>query len=148
MATNPMVAQGVLNRVRCSVVVPNFTSLNITAPYMGRSFAKIEFEGNFVEQIGTGTGAVNSPEPYVFATVTVGLLRTQALAANWAAQFQTNSGIGPITIHSDTSAFPPITVSNAVIRHLDPGAYDGTDPVVRLALRGEFYINNDLWSYA
>lgn len=144
---NPQIQQGVLNRVRCSVIVPNFTNLNITAPYMGKSFAKIDFEGNFVEQIETGTGMVRSPEPYVPVTVTVGLLRSQALAASWVAQFQSNSFVGSINVHPDSSAFPIISVTDAVIRHLDPGAFDGADPVVRLTLRGTTNINDQMWSF-
>lgn len=146
MANNPIVAQGTLNRVRCSIIVPNYTSLNITAPYMGKSFATIDFEGNFDEQIETATGAVTSPEPYVMATITVGILRTQSLASSWLTQAQTTSDLGEIVINSDTAAFPSITLSAAVIRSLEPGAYDGMDPVSRLTLRGVFYINNDLWN--
>lgn len=148
MANVPVVAQGVLNRVRCSVIVPGNPALNITAPFMGRSFAKIEFEGDFVQQIETGTGAVRSPEPFVMATISVGLLRTQSLASAWMAQAQTNGGLGDVTIHSDTAAFQPITVNETVIRHLDPGAFDGTDPIVRLTLRGTFPLNSDMWSFA
>jgi hypothetical protein len=147
MSTPPVVAQGVLNRVRCSVVIASNPTLNVTAPYMSKSFARIEFEGDFVPQIETGTGAVNSPEPYVMATITVGLLRSQALANSWMTQVQANSGLGQVTIHSDTSAFQAITLNNTVVRHLDPGAFDGTDPVVRLTLRGVFNINSDMWSF-
>lgn len=148
MATNPLTPQGVLNRVRTSIVVPSFPGLNITASFMGKSFAKPEFEGNFVEQIETGTGVVNSPEPFVMCTITVGILRTQPLAAAYMAQFLNNSALGTVTAHADTSAFPPITLVNTVIRHLDPGAWDGTDPVSRLTLRGAFYINANLWNFA
>ncbi|MDP9651712.1 hypothetical protein [Paraburkholderia caledonica] len=144
---NPQIQQGVLNRVRCSVIVPNFTSLNITASYMGKSFAKVDFEGNFVEQIETGTGAVRSPEPYVMTTVTIGILRSQALAANWVAQFKTDSYLGSVNVHPDSSAFPVISINDTVIRHLDPGAFDGADPVVRLTLRGTVNINDNMWSF-
>lgn len=147
MANPPVVSQGVLNRVRCSVVIASIPTLNITAPYMGKSFAKIEFEGDFVPQIETGTGAVNSPEPYVMATITVGLLRTQSLSNNWLTQAQTNGGLGDVTIHSDTSAFQPISLNGTVIRHIDPGAFDGADPIVRLTLRGVYPINSDMWSF-
>jgi hypothetical protein len=146
MATNPLVPQGTLNRVRCSIVVPSFTNLNITAPYMGKSFARLAFEGNYAELIGTATGAVTSPEPYVFATLTVGLLRTQALSAQWLAQAQQYSAIGQVSVHPDSAAFPAITLDNTVINQIDPGAYDGTDPVVRVVLRGVFYANSDLWN--
>ncbi|ATF87571.1 hypothetical protein CO712_20925 [Burkholderia gladioli pv. gladioli] len=126
----------------------DFTGLNVTAPYMSKSFVRVAFGGKFVEKIGTATGAVNSPEPYVITTVTVGLLRTQSLSNAWMLQAQTSGNIGSVTIHSDTSAFDPIALTNTTIADIDPGAFDGTDPVVRLTLEGIFYINNNLWSYA
>jgi hypothetical protein len=144
---NPYLVAGPLNRVRCSVVVTSTPTLNITSQFMGKSFAHIELEGDFVQQIETATGVVNSPEPYVMATITVGLLRSQPLAAAWLAQVQNTGVLGDVTIHSDTSAFPAITLNDTSVRSLNPGAYDGTDPVVRLTLRGTFNINSDLWSF-
>lgn len=146
MPTHPLIQQGTLNRVRCSVVVANFTNLNVTAPYMGKQMARLTYEGDFTEQIGTATGGVNSPEPYVWASIAMNLLRTQNLAAQWMAQAQDTTAIGPVTIYSDTSAFPAISLDNASIRNIDPGAFDGSDPVVRVTVRGIFYVNNELWS--
>lgn len=146
MATNPLIPQGTLNRVRCSIIVPNYPGLNITAPYMGRNFATISFDGDFTKLIGTGTGAVVSPEPYVEASIVVGILRTQALAASWRSQWEDTGNIGSVDVHSDTAAFPKFTISTAVIQHFDPNAFDGEDPVSRLTLRGIYYINNALWN--
>jgi len=146
--TNPGIARGVLNRVRCSVVVPGNTALNITAPNMGRQLARIAFEGQLVNQIPTATGLVNSPEPYVICTVTIALLRTQPIANAWFAQIQTNSNVQNVTIHSDTSAFPPIALQDVVVSRIDPGPYDGTNPDFQLVLRGALPVNNNLWSYA
>lgn len=143
---NPQITQGVLNRVRTSVVVPNYPGLSVTAPYMGKSFAKLDFEGNFVEQIETGTGAVRSPEPFVMATLTVSILRPQSLSAAWLAQAQLDGYLGQVNAHSDSSVFPVVSLNETVIRHIDPGAYDGTDPIVRLTLRGTFYVNGAMWA--
>ena len=145
MATNPLVQQGTLNRLRCSVVVPNESTLNITASYMGTSFASVNFSEPFAELIGTATGGVTSPEPYVFGTITVGVLKTQALSAAWVSQSQTQSAIGPVTIYPDSAAYPATTLDNCVIQSIEPGAYDGKDPVVKVALRGIYYLNNELW---
>jgi hypothetical protein len=144
---NPYLAAGPLNRVRCSVVVTSTPTLNITSQFMGKSFARIELEGDFVQQIETATGVVNSPEPYVMATITVGLLRSQGLAANWLAQAQSSGILGDVTIYSDTSAFPAMAISDTVIKSLEPGSFDGTDPVVRLVLRGTYNINSSSWSF-
>jgi hypothetical protein len=113
---------------------------------MGKNFASINFEGNFSEQIETGTGAVTSPEPYVMATVSVDLLRTQALANAWLLQAALLSDLGPISVFSDTSAFPEIDLATTVIRQCEPGVFDGMNPVVKLTLRGVYYVNALLWA--
>lgn len=146
MASNPRVPQGTLNRVRTSVVLANFTNLNVTAPYMGKSMARLNFEGQFGELIPTGTGGVTSPEPYVIATLTVSLLRTQALASQWLSQCQLYCPVGPVTTYSDSAAFDKIELDNCIVSSVDPGAWDGTDPVARFILRGFFYINDQLWN--
>ncbi len=143
----PIVPQGTLNRVRCSVIVPNTPALNITAQYMGKSFASISFEGDFTKLIPTGTGGVPSPEPYVMASISVGILRTQPLASSWRSQWESNGALGGLTIHSDTAAFDAFPLSDCVIQHFDPNAFDGEDPVSRLTLMGIYYINNDMWNF-
>ena len=144
---NPLIPQGTLNRIRCSIVVPSFPALNITAPYMGQRFATINFSGSFTELIPTATGGVASPEPYVMANVSVDLLRTQSLSASWLAQANATGAIGAVTIYPDSAAFPEIKIDNTVIDSIEPGAYDGKDPVVRLMLKGFYNINDDLWNY-
>jgi hypothetical protein len=144
---NPYLNAGPLNRVRCHIVVQAIPTLNIQSSSMGKSFAHIEFEGDFVQQIETATGVVDSPEPYVMATITVGILRSQALSAAWLAQVQNTGVLGDVTIHSDTSVFPAITINDTAVRSLSPGSYDGTDPVVRLVLRGTYNVNAALWSF-
>lgn len=143
---NPKIQQGVLNRVRTSLVVPSNTALSVTAPYLGKSMIHVAFEGNFVEQIDTATGMVRSPEPFVPATITISLLRSQSLAATWLNQVQANSFLGDVTAHSDSSVYPAITLEECVIRTIDNGAFDGADPVVRVTARGTYYVNGDLWN--
>lgn len=143
---NPQITQGVLNRVRTSLIVPSNTGLSVTAPYLGKSMINVEFEGNFSEQIDTGTGMVRSPEPYVACTITMGLLRSQALSATWLAQAQTDTYLGAVTAHSDSSVYPSIPLVDAVIRNIRNGAFDGADPVVQVTIRGTFYVNGAMWS--
>jgi hypothetical protein len=148
MATqNPLIPQGVLNRVLTAVLIPGNTALNITAPYMAKGFAKLEFEGDWTAQVGTGTGIVNSPEPYIMARVTVNLLRTQPLSAAWLAQGQAYTYLGQVNVVSDSSSFPINSMNDTSIFSIDPGGFDGTDPVVRMVLRGSFPVNASLWSF-
>lgn len=145
--TNPQIPQGNLNRVRVHLVFPSYPALNIASSYMGQSFASINFEGPFVEQIATATGIINSPEPYVMMNVNVGIIRTNPLAAAWLTQMLATSIIGNAVVHSDTSAFPAITAVNTSVREYDPGAFDGKDGVLKLSLRGVFYTNSQLWTF-
>lgn len=148
MATqNPGIARGVLNRLRCSVVLPNFSSLNIRAPNMSRSMARVRFNGRIVVQIPTATGLVNSPEPYVQVDVVIGLLRTQALANAWWEQIQANSHVQDATIYPDTSAYAPMALQDVVVSTMDPGPFDGTSPEFQITLSGALPVNNNLWSY-
>jgi hypothetical protein len=144
---NPGIARGVLNRVKCSVVLPSFPSLNIISANMGRSMARISFTGDLVNQISTGTGLVNSPEPFVRATITIALLRTQPIAAAWFSQILADSNVEDATIYSDTSTFPPIALQSVVANHMDPGPFDGTSPDFMLILSGALPVNNNLWTF-
>lgn len=146
MASNPKIQQGTLNRVRTSVVVPAYTNLNVTAPYMGKQMARFAIEGNIADKIGTATGAVTSEEPYVFGTITISLLRTQALSDAWHQQAQLDADVGDVTLHGDTTTLDPITVNDCVIQSIDTGAMDGTDPIYRVTLRGTWIVNNNMWN--
>ena len=144
---NPLINLGTLNRVRASVVFPSFTSLNITSSQMGRRFVSLMFDEDFVQQIQQGVGIINSPEPYVMATVTCDVLRTLPLAQAFISQLEQTAVLGPVYVHSDTSAFPKRTVYNASVLKADPGAYDGVNGVLALTIRGVFYPNNTLWNF-
>ena len=80
---NPQVVQGTLNRLLASVVFANFPQLNVTSSYLAREAVSIAFDGDTSLLIGTLTSAVTSPEPYVYGTVTMHLLRTQSLGPKW-----------------------------------------------------------------
>lgn len=145
--SHPLVDQGTLNRIRSSVVVPNYTNLNANAENMGQNFVSVSLNGDLAQLIKTATGGVPSPEPYVEASITVDLLRTQSLSADWLNQAKSDSSIGEIVVHPDSKAFPKMEFHTGVIQHIDPGAFDGQDPVVKVSLSGIFYLNDSLWSF-
>jgi hypothetical protein len=140
------VTQGNLNRVATHIVVASYTSLNVTAGYMGKSQAIVTIDGPIVNQIGTATGVVNSPEPYVLSTLVISLLRSQSLANAWLAQIQSNATIGTVTAYGDSSTLAPIQLVNCSIQDFDPGAFDGTDPTLRVTMKGTFYVNASMWA--
>ncbi len=148
MANNPLINLGNLNRVRASVTFPAYTSLNITSAQMGKRFVSVVFDEDFVGQIQQGVGIINSQEPYVMATVTCDVLRTQPLAQAFITQVQANAYVGTVNVYSDTSAFVPPTIYNCSILKADPNAFDGMSGVLALTIRGVFYPNADLWNYS
>lgn len=143
---NPLTQQGNLNRVLTHIVVTDFPGLNVSASYMSKTLATVTFDGPFVDQIGTATGIVNSPMPYVMGTIMVNLLRSQALAGAWLTMTQTGSILGSVTVYPDSTIFPSILLLNCSVVDLDPGAYDGTDPTVKVTIKGVYETNLSLWT--
>jgi hypothetical protein len=143
---NPLIQQGTLNRIRASITFSSFTSLNISSSNMGKSFCSVSFDDPFTDQIGTATGIVNSPAPWVFSTVSVSVLKTQALGSAILTQIGLNTALGTTNVYPDSAAFPTIQVSNASIIGFNPAAYDGTDPTISVTIRGVYYPNSNLWA--
>lgn len=146
MAGNPQIAQGTLNRIRDSVVIPNYPALNVTAPFLGRAGIAVAFEGETTTMIGTMTGTVTSPLPYQMVTVTVSLLKTQALAASWEAQRQLSSVIGDINVIPDTSTLPTYTFNNCAIGNIRELNFAGEDASYVVTITGYYQINSALFS--
>ena len=143
---NPLIAQGLLNRVRGSVVFPAFSTLNVTAPYLAAEGISLEIDEDGTEQMKTITGVVNSPAAYVLATATIHVLKTQALGEAWAQQFQSNSQIGRMVIHTDSSALSQYRIHNCSLLKPQPGAMNGTNPSLILTIRGTYNVNDYIWS--
>ncbi len=142
----PLTQQGLLNRVLTHVVVPGFPQLSVTASFMSKSLAQLTFDGPAVDQIGTATGVVNSPMPYVMAALTVNLLRSQVLSTLYYAQWQSNAVIGAVTVYPDSTVLGPFTLANCSILDIDPGAFDGNDPTTKVSIKGIYFTNSKLWS--
>ena len=143
---NPLLSQGTLNVLRTQLIFPSLSGLNILPENMSKKFVTVALDGDLNKLINTATGAVTSPEPYVPVTITVGVLRTQSLGAAWVAQAQSLSTIGDMSAFPDSASFPEMDFSTVILKHFDPGAFDGTDPVIKLTFSGIYYVNNDLWT--
>jgi hypothetical protein len=146
MAANPQIQQGTLNRLRGSVVIPSYPALQVTAPFLGRAGISISFEGETTTMIPTMTGTVTSPFPYQMVTVSISLLKTQALAAAWETQRQTLSTIGDITVTPDTSTLPSYTFNNCAIQNVRELNFAGEDASFGVTLSGYYQINNNIWN--
>lgn len=146
VGNNPNVFQGNLNRVLTQILVPGNATLNVTASYMGKSQVHLTFEGPFVQQHPTATGIVNSPEPYVMGQIEINLIRSQDLANAWISAAQINGTIGDVNIYSDSTSLDPFIINDCSIMDVDPGAFDGQDPVLKITLKGTFDVNAVMWA--
>ena len=145
-SANPQVPQGQLNRLRGSVTFSNFPALNVTAGYLGREGLGLNFEGQATLSIDTMTGVVQSPEPYVKMSVPVHLIKTQALAALFKAQMESNTVLGDATVRTDATGLPPYQLSNCAITTVNAIKIVGTDAGWVVMLSGIYYINSALWN--
>lgn len=143
---NPLVLQGTLNRVRATVVIPNFPNLNVTAPYLGKEGIRLSLEGESTLFIPTMTGAVTSGEPYQMCSVVMQLLKTQGLAQQYEAQKQALATIGNITVTPDASTLNPYSILNCAIESVRELNFAGDDASYAVTLRGYYIINNNLFS--
>ena len=140
------IAQGSLNRLRGSVVFAEHPELGVTTPFLAKEAISLAFEGDAAQLIGTLTGGVQSPEPYMMATVEIHLLKTLALANAFKAQIETNTNIGSVNIIGDAETMENWQLENCVLISQAPGPFDGNNPTFTIRLRGIYYVNSDLWA--
>src|SRR6202790_1583538 len=111
--SNPMIAQGTLNRLRGSVKFVSNPQLNITAPYVVKEGISLSLEGEATLVIPTMTGVVQSPEPYMIANVTINIVKTNGIASTYKTFLENTSLVGDMVITPDTIALPTYYVNNS-----------------------------------
>jgi len=141
-----LINQGTLNRLRGSVVYALFPNLNVTASYLAKEAISIAFEGDFSQLLPSLTGGVSSPEPYVFATVTIHLLRSQALSNAYKVQNEISSLLGPVSIIGDSTALGDFAIENTVMQSFQEITFDGNQPGFVVRLRGIYNVNAALYA--
>lgn len=144
---NPLVAQGVLNRLRSSITWANFANLNVTAPYLGEEGIKLTFEGQATQYFKTMTGSVTSPEPYLEFNMVVNLLKTQPLGNLYKTQMETLSTIGDGTVRCDATAMLPWQIINCSIQGVEPLDFSGRNPLYAVRISGYYLTNSSLFSF-
>lgn len=143
--TNPLIDQGSLNRLRASVVINDFPSLNVTAPYLGEEGISITLDGDATAYLNTLTGAVTSPEPFQKVTVNIHLLKTQGLAGQYKAQQEALSLVGNIVVRPDSKALPAYDFNNCSIQGIRDLKLNGKDAGFMVRIGGIYIINQNLY---
>lgn len=142
---NPQTPLGFLNRLDVSVVFPNFSTLNVTPSFLNKEGVTLTLDGEATKFLPTMTGAVTSGEPYLMASVSIHLLRTQQLANVFLAQLQAQTVLGPCTVRTDSTVHNPYYLFNTAIESVEPLKLNGEDASWTVMLRAYWYSNNDLW---
>ncbi|MXV36823.1 MULTISPECIES: hypothetical protein [unclassified Saccharibacter] len=146
MAINPATAQGVLNRLRASLIVDSNSALNVTSDFLSTEGIKIAPTGDTTKMIDTMTGMVGSQEAKQQIKITVNLNRAQNLANEWLKQVKKNSYLGQVRIISDSPVQDDRTVLNCFITQQPQEDLNGTMAKWSVELTGYEIINSDLWS--
>jgi hypothetical protein len=146
MASNPLIQQGTLNRLRGSVTIADFPNLNITAPYLGKAGIRLSLDDPTTTIINTMTGTVTSPEPYQSVTLSINLLKTNGLGEIYKKQIEDNTVIGNVTVTTDTAALSTYPLVNCAIESVRELDFSGEDAGYNVTIRGYYVINNSLWS--
>lgn len=146
MASNPLIAQGVLNRLRASATFSDHPALNVTAPYLGKGGITVTAEGPATTSLATMTGIVQSPEPFIQVRIHLDLLRSQQLASAYKAQIEANCLLGELTVRPDSTTLGDYQFSNCAIVSGMPNGLAGQDASFPVEITGIYYINNNGWS--
>jgi len=139
---NPLIPQGVLNRLSGSVTWTNFPSLNVTSPFLMPNGITLAFQGVTTEVIKTMTGIVPSPEPYQMVNITMNLLKTQALANLYEQQRQSNAILGPCTVRGDASPLQPYQFLGGFIENVAGLDFSGTTAIYPVSCVAYLPINS------
>jgi hypothetical protein len=148
MPGNPLIDQGILNRIRGTFVLTNHPELNVTAPFLDRDGINFRLEGEMSTQHATMTGVVQSPEPYVPCSVVVALLKTQALAEAYKTQQENSVLLGPGVVFPDVavSGLTQFQLYNLSIQNVGDLLFNGSTPIYAVTMRGFYIINNSLFN--
>ena len=144
---NPLIDQGVLNRIRGSVTWANFPGLNVTAPFLDREGINLRKEGDATLQHPTMTGIVQSPEPFMPVSLVIALLKTQALSDAYKSQMEDRTVLGEGTVFPDVSSgLSPYVLYNMAIQSVGELLFNGSTPIFAVTCRGYWVCNNSLFS--
>lgn len=146
MAANPQIPQGVLNKLRGTVIVNANPSLNVTPSYLGRGGISLAFTDQATVRMKTMTGVVTSGEPYQDCVLTLVLLKSQGFAQRWETQRQTQSTIGDLSITTDSSTLSNFDLVNCSIENVSPLSFNGEVAEYVVTIGGVYLINSSLWS--
>ena len=143
--SNPLIAQGSLNRLRASVTWPSFPALNVTAPYLSKAGVRLSLQGESTLYLPTMTGAVTSPEPYMMIELVINLLKTQGLASQYKAQMEQSAALGNGSVRADSITLGIYQVVNCAIKSVRELDFSGENADFAVTIGGYYLVNASLF---
>lgn len=146
---DPRTPQGFLNRLNASAIFRDLPNLNVGPSYLGQAGISLTFGSKATTSISTMTGRVQSPEPYLEASLTLDLLRTQSLASAWNDRMLLDTKLGDCTVYPDvatgTDGIGVFELFNCAIDDPPGLPFAGRDPSFRITISAYMDINASLW---
>jgi hypothetical protein len=142
---NPLIDQGTLNRIRGSIIIPNFPELNVIAPYLGEDGISLALEGDAATVIPSMTGTVPSPAAYQMVLCTANLLKSNSLANQYKQQMEFDVLLGDILVRGDSAVLDDFLIYNVVIQGVGELRFAGRDAGFGVRLRGYYLVNSSMW---
>lgn len=147
--SDPRIPQGFLNRLNASVYFTDAPLLNVGPSFLGKAGISLRFGSKATTSIPTMAGRVQSPEPYLEATLTLDLIRTQALANSWKQRLESNTVLGDCVAYPDVSTGSPgigvYNLLNCAIEDPPEQPFNGMDASFRITVSAYYDINSQLW---
>ncbi len=142
---NPLVSQGVLNRLRASVVWGSYPSLNVTSSYLAKGGIKLNFQGESTKYLETMTGATVSPNVKLMFEAQINLIKAQSLADQYKKQMEYQSVLGDGMIRPDAQTLSPFQIVNCSIQNVRELDFSGETELYTVTIMGYYLINSFLF---
>lgn len=143
---NPLLPLGSLNRLLTNAIFPSNPILNVTPSYLGKKMISLSFDGNVTDIVEVAVGTVNSPCPYVMATINLNLLKTTGLASSYKTFMENSSIVGTVNLIPDSSTLPSYSINNCCIMSISELNFAGSNDDFDVKIRGFYVVNNSLWT--
>jgi len=84
---------------------------------------------------------VSSPAPYLSASLTMSLVRSSTLAAQFKTQIEDTTLMGVVTVIPDTDVLNPFILNNVALESVREMAFAGMEAAMVVTARGYYNVN-------
>lgn len=139
---NPLVPQGIFNKLRASIKFNDYPSLNVSASFLTQDAVDISFQGDAGVLLPTMTGGASSPNPYQMVMINIHLVRSQAMAQLFKNQIERDTFLGDCKVYSDSTTLGDFSLRQTTIRSAGDVSFSGRDPAFLVSVFGIYDTNS------